>query len=85
MILEQQIEKILRADYEIFEDGTKIFRDENGRVHNDLGPAIIRKDGTQFWFKDGKLHREDGPAVEWPNGRKEWWLHDAPVLYPKHI
>ena len=41
---------------EIDEDGTQKFYNENGQLHrdNDL-PAIIRADGTQFWYHNGEL------------------------------
>ena len=47
-----------------------------GRTASDIeidGPAIIRADGTQFWWQNGKIHREDGPAVIYPDGTQEWW------------
>jgi hypothetical protein len=39
----------------------------NGFLHNDQGPAIIRPDGTKFYYIKGKLNRLGGPAIEYNN------------------
>jgi hypothetical protein len=55
--------------------------------HRVNGPAVIRADGTQEWWRYGRLHREnDEPAVIGANGRQIWyqngWHHrvDGPAI-----
>ncbi len=47
----------------------------NGIIHRDDGPAVIRPDGHQAWYQNGKRHREDGPAVTYSNGYQEWYFN----------
>ena len=49
---------------------------ENGELHREGGPALIRPDGIKCWYVNGELHREDGPAIECADGSKEWWIND---------
>jgi hypothetical protein len=60
----------------IDEDGTKRWRNKDGHLHREDGPAIVYKDGTQFWWLNDKLHREDGPAVIFPDGGEYFYLID---------
>ena len=53
------------------ENGRKEWR-QNGLLHRDNGPAIIREDGTREWYKKGHRHRIDRAAIEWTNGFKFW-------------
>jgi hypothetical protein len=49
--------------------------------HRECGPAIIRANGTEEWFRHGQLHRVDGPAVVLVGGgRGEWWFEDGPAI-----
>ncbi len=50
-------------------------RDDDGQLHRDDGPAIIRPDGAQFWYQHGELHRDDGPAWTWSDGSQYWYRH----------
>lgn len=59
----------------IDELGTEYWRDENGNLHREDGPAVTFKDGTSFWYRNNELHREDGPAIIRPDGTKEWYLN----------
>ena len=51
-------------------DGTEPnvrFRNDKGQLHNEDGPAIIRRRsngqiGTVRYYIEGRRHREDGPA-----------------------
>lgn len=52
--------------------GQIVYRNEQGQLHREDGPASIWQDGTKFWFVNGKLHREGAPAVEWSHGGREW-------------
>ena len=56
--------------------GNKEWRNVDGVVHREDGPAIEWKDGTKSWYLNGQRHREDGPAVEWKDGTKSWYLND---------
>ncbi len=51
------------------------YRDEDGELHRDDGPAIIYADGTQEWYQHGRKHREGGPSVIWPSGTQMWHQH----------
>ena len=51
------------------------YRNSNGKLHREDGPAVEYIDGDKKWYLNGKLHREDGPAVEDTDGNKEWWLN----------
>jgi hypothetical protein len=55
--------------------GTKYWH-TNGidKPHRIDGPAIIKKDGSKYWYRDGNLHREDGPAIITPCFM-EWWIN----------
>ena len=44
--------------------------------HRMKGPAVIRKDGHEYWYKNGLLHRVNGPAVIYPDGT-EFWLQEG--------
>ena len=37
--------------------------DQNGKFHREDGPALIKNNGAEEWWRHGCLHREDGPAV----------------------
>jgi len=69
----------LKEPPEIDEDGSKVWRDKEGRLHRENGPAIIWKDGSMFWYKNGKLHRENGPASQYANGTNYWWVNGKQV------
>jgi hypothetical protein len=43
------------------------YRNEQGQLHREDGPAIVYKDG-KYYYINGLLHREDGPAVEYKDG-----------------
>ena len=60
---------------EIWKDGTQVWKNENGELHREDGPAIIFPDGIQHWFINGNFHREDGPAVIYPDGRQYWYIN----------
>lgn len=50
-----------------------IFYIEDGKLHNEDGPAIEYSSGAQWWLQNGKLHRENGPAIVDKN--VEYWLN----------
>ena len=64
----------LKCSVEIDSKGTKTWRDANGQLHREGGPAIEGPEGS-VWYFHGQLHREGGPAIERANGDQTWWLH----------
>lgn len=50
------------------------YRNSDGELHREDGPAIEYDKGHKIWYKSGVLHREDGPAVEYDKGRKKIWV-----------
>lgn len=59
--------------------GNRIWLDEDGRFHREDGPAIIRGDGAEFWYRHGVVHRDYGPAITWPDGFEEFW-HNGQII-----
>ena len=63
---------------------------QDGRLHRDDGPAVMRNYGYQEWLQHGNTHRDDGPAVIWRNGSKEWYKkglrhrEDGPAIIHDH-
>ena len=55
------------------------WRDEQGRLHRDDGPARIFASGREEWYRHGKLHRDDGPAASYPDGRRIWFVDGVKV------
>ena len=51
----------------------KEYRNSNGEVHREDGPAIEYSNGTKYWYLNGKRHRENGPVVEC-GAYKYWFL-----------
>lgn len=46
-------------------DDTVLYLDDDGKRHNDDGPAVLINDRysmTSIYYQSGKLHRENGPA-----------------------
>ena len=60
---------------EINKNGNRLWKNEEGKLHRDNGPAIERSDGTKQWWVNEKKHREDGPAMEWADGTKCWYMN----------
>jgi ribosomal protein L24E len=52
----------------------EFWKNEIGQFHRLDGPAIIRKDGTQYWCINDKCHRIDGPAIIWVDGTQAWYI-----------
>ena len=51
------------------------YHNNRHELHRKDGPALIRTNGTQEWYKNGKLHRpsSEGPAIIKCNGTIEYW------------
>jgi hypothetical protein len=73
MISDQDLFDELKYDITI-KNGNKLYRNHNGEIHRDDGPAVIYSDGMKMWYRNDELHREDGPAIICYNGRKLWYL-----------
>jgi len=54
--------------------GNQHFYDEEGRYHNDEGPAFIGVEGDQEYYKHGKTHNEKGPARIHPDGTVKYFI-----------
>ena len=37
--------------------GDLVFIDDEGKYHNECGPAVITKSGSKYWFKNGLLQQ----------------------------
>jgi len=61
------------------ENDAVVWRNAEGQIHREGGPAMKWASGTEFWYQNGKPHRADGPAIEFPNGIKCWFLNGEEV------
>ena len=66
----------MKSKMKINPDGAKVWRNSQGQVHNEEGPACILTNGYKAWYIKGNNHREDGPAHIYPNGEKIWIRND---------
>ena len=58
--------------------GNKFWRNPQGDLHNEDGPAFILINGTKAWYIHGKFYRENGPAVYSPqNTDKKFYIDDV--------
>lgn len=62
----------------------EIWRDENGLIHRENGPAVTKRDEdgqivAEGWYSRGNLHRDDDmPAAIWTTSQylhREWYQH----------
>jgi hypothetical protein len=61
---------------EVTDEGDIVYRNAEGELHREDGPAVILSSGSKIWYRHGKYHREDGPAAEWYNG-ETWWCREG--------
>ena len=61
-------------------NGTRSYRDNEGRLHREDGPAVVMSNGYKAWYKHGLRHREDAPARMWSDGRVEYWINGMSVV-----
>jgi len=52
------------------------WRNDNGQIHREDGPAVECSDGYKSWYNNGHLHRLDGPAIEGPDGTRKFYKDD---------
>jgi len=53
------------------------YRDSQGELHRDDGPAEEFTNGAKIWWRHGIRHRVDGPAVEDPVNNSYSWYVDG--------
>ena len=58
-------------------DGSKLWLDDERRMHRIFGPALIRLDGSYGWYRHGNLHCTSGPALMNSDGTYEFHLDKA--------
>jgi len=63
-------------DVEIDENGTILYHNKNGQLHNLIGPAIEGSTGYKAYFINDKKHRLNGPAVIFSNGSKAYYVNN---------
>ncbi len=68
--------KMASSSRQVDKFGNIEYCNKKDQIHREDGPAVIRADGTQYWFKNGKCHRDDGPAVIYPDGTQCWLKND---------
>ncbi len=52
------------------EQEDKVYKNADGQLHREDGPAVEYANGEQRWYINGKLHRTDGPAIAGNIGTK---------------
>jgi hypothetical protein len=57
------------------------WRNEEGKLHREDGPAVEQIIGNKFWYNNGKFHREDGPAIEWWDAPGDWYLRNTRIIF----
>lgn len=55
--------------------GNISYRDTEGKLHRNDGPAAMLRDGTMMWSHHGDFHREDKPSITWEDGSQRWYYH----------
>ena len=67
----------MRTEYRVTVDsnGSTRWRNLEGELHRECGPAIEYVSGERHWYLNGRFHREDGPACEYVSGVKYWYIH----------
>lgn len=71
---DESLAELLSLTREVDSRGTITYRNAQGFRHRIHGPAVIKLDGSEFWFRAGNLHRDDGPALTDPGGSPGWYL-----------
>ena len=57
------------------EDGTVIYRNTEGDLHNPDGPAVIWANGYKEYRINGERHNPNGPAIVCANGDKFYYIN----------
>ena len=45
------------------------YYNDNGKLHRENGPAVVRENGSRVWYFNGEQYRVNGP------GDKQWYLN----------
>lgn len=64
-------------------ENIKVWRNREGKLHCEDGPAVIFPNGTLHWCIDGEFHREDGPAVIDTASGIFWYWHGSHYDFEK--
>jgi hypothetical protein len=70
--LNNRLEKNMVYTVEVTDKKTT-WRNQDGELHREDGPALIDAYGSKFWYRNDELHREDGPAIIYADGSKRWY------------
>lgn len=62
----------------------KTLTDENGKLHNDKGPAITYSNGREVYYNHGTFHRLDGPAIFDQDVGIDMWIVNGKALTDIH-
>ena len=65
---------LVEYDGKSWKIGTNYYNND-GQLHREDGPAVVKATGDKEWYINGKRHREDGPAVEYVSGDKVWYIN----------
>lgn len=57
------------------EHGKLVWRDEQGYVHRDDGPALIAPDGTVWWVRHGAFHRDNNLPAYITDNMQIWYVN----------
>ena len=58
----------------VFQGGAMEWRTDEGKLHREDGPALVRADGREQWWLHGRIHRIGGPAATDPFGTTIWCI-----------
>jgi hypothetical protein len=59
-----------------------VWKNEQGKLHREDGPAIEYDNGHKSWWINNMCHRLDGPARIWTGGYNQWIVwHKELVIY----
>jgi hypothetical protein len=58
-----------------YANGAQVWYNQKDEHHRTDGPAIIRANGSEYWYVNGELHRTDGPAIIRANGSEYWYVN----------
>lgn len=53
--------------FEINDNAHLMWKNKDGFVHREDGPAVIETDGSLYYYDSGLLHRDNKPAIIKPN------------------
>ena len=69
----------MKSFRQVKHDGTVTWINELFQLHREGGPAVLRPDGTEEYWRCDRLHRTVGPAIVTRNGYTEFRIEGKPV------